>query len=305
MLSSAAELLDTEVSTFTSSPAKLLELLSEQRDGRLGIFSVLQKLPFNDTIKQVLRLQFQDQKNYLEELYAFNREASMRLSEADQIRAPIYNQTGSGIVRKFNQLPCDIQTRKRRADLFESRGMQNSKILLLGDDDLLSYELVRRKFQNVMVADCDRILLEKIAALTTPSRNPPRLFEADFSKGFRSPIAANVICLDPAHHMSCVQVFINRAVENMDKSKTATLFLMINPYVLGKTNTLEIIASLRKEGFFLANHFPRFNAYPLDAIQKWIVRTSWRVVLGKKLDFPTSANHFFFSDCFEFVFKPQ
>ena len=103
---------------------------------------VLRALPLNPTTRQVLDLTYDEQLAYLQNLWDFNQR-NRGVGSVD--RGALYaGQKAAGLMRRFNQLPCTLATRKARADLLSGRGLEASRILILGDDDLLSVELSPR-----------------------------------------------------------------------------------------------------------------------------------------------------------------
>ena len=71
----------------------------------------------------------------------------------------IYSTT---INRNFNQLPCTEQTLQNRVKSICARVSPEKKILILGDDDYVSLELYKKGYQNIVVIDIDKQVINKI-----------------------------------------------------------------------------------------------------------------------------------------------
>jgi len=252
-------------------------------------------VPMNATTQQVLGLERSEQRAYLENLWHFNHESQPAATAND---TDLYGSShGIGVRRPFNQLPCTVASRKARADLLAHEDPASCRILVLGDDDLLSVELAQRGFSHVTVADCDEQLLARIRAETSALANPPDIIAADFQAGLGWDGRADVVFLDPPYSVAGAAAFLQLAISSA--APKARIYLMINPYVIGRDFS-RIIAQAVHAGFYLKQQRPAFNSYPIGWYGATILRLGWHYLLGAHSDKPTPRQLYFCSDCFEF-----
>ena len=277
---------------------------------RAGLALFAERCEINPSARLVLTLPFAEQRLYLASLVAANRKLFAALAaEAGAPSSPVatnvaddnslYDVGGPlAFVQRYNQLPCTLRTRRARADLFEAVGLRDARILLLGDDDLVSVELSRRGFSDVTVADCDPALLAEIERRTTHAKKPPKLERADFRRGFLTPRPADVVCLDPPHHEAAIRLFLDVAIANVDRSAVHHLFVMYNSHLIGRAGAARVERYVEGHGYLLGHRHDAFNAYPMTGAQKIAFRSFARFVLGKAGALPKRAELNYFSDCF-------
>lgn len=272
--------------------------------GRQGavLGPLLRAIPLNATTKQVLGLKRNEQRAYLETLYRFNQEQPpARSTTRGAAAAALYKiSKAAGLIRRYNQLPCTIETRQRRADLLSGLDPEGRRILVLGDDDLVSVELARRGFRHVTVADCDAQLVATIARETAGLATPPRVVQADFRQGFSCPEPMDVVFLDPPYSVDGALAFLRLAFAAAKDAPTTRVYLMINQAILGSAFS-EITDFAARCGYRLAETHPAFNAYPLGAFEASVLRAAWKLVLNLPLPVNARSGLLFCSDCFVFA----
>ncbi len=268
--------------------------LYARKDTVIG--SLLRTLPLNPTTRQVLSLTYNEQLTYLQKLWDFNQ--TYRRLEPTDASSLYAGQKTAGFLRRFNQLPCTLATRRARADLLSGRDLESSRILILGDDDLLSVELSKRGFKQVAVADCDPVLLDRIRRETADCPTPPRIILADFHKLDQLKEVADVVILDPPYSTEGATAFLKLAISLA--APQATMYMMVNPNVLGAAYQ-ELNAKAVQSGFRLTARREGFNAYPIGAIPSLTMRLAWWHYMRLPLRKTAGRELCFFSDCFEFV----
>ena len=252
-------------------------------------------VPLNATTEQVLGLELAEQRAYLENLWQFNHHPKQaRAAHHDDLYG---HSKGIGFLRRFNQLPCTVESRRARADLLRELNPAASRILILGDDDLLAVELAQRGFRHVTVADCDERLLERIRDETKDLATPPQIIAADFRAGFVWDGHADVIFLDPPYSVSGAEAFLQLAIAHA--APKSRIYLMINPFVVGRPFS-QVIAKAVHAGYHLAKQRPSFNGYPIGWFESTILRLAWRYFLGVQNAPKAPEQLYFCSDCFEF-----
>jgi predicted methyltransferase len=185
------------------------------------------------TIKHILKLNGQEKKEFLNKLL----EENLKNSNTDFSETYLNKSNSFRFVQSYNQLPCTIDTRKKRADLFERNGFRDKEILLMGDDDLVSVELASRNFKYITILDCDMKLLEKLKILTQDSKFPITFFHVDLYQGLPNFLKNNydVVCFDPPQNFEDLNVFMKCALKAL-KISNSNLYMMVNSIALGKRN---------------------------------------------------------------------
>jgi hypothetical protein len=293
----------------TTSQSVLRFLLGSYASETSMLGPLLRQIPLNATTRQVLSLGRAEQRAYFENLWRFNDEQARKgldgaaTPEGSGGRAggraasALYQiRRTAGLIRRFNQLPCTVGTRERRADLLVGLPEATTRILVLGDDDLLSVELARRGYAKVTVADCDEQLLGRIASETKDLETPPRIVRADFRQGFSAPEPADVVFLDPPYFLDGAQAFLRLAIQAA--APAARLYLMINPDIFGGRFG-EITGTAGRQSFKVVRHRPRFNAYPIGILEASCLRIAWGLLMGRPLPRLGGRSLLFCSDCFE------
>jgi hypothetical protein len=261
---------------------------------------LLRAIPLNASTKQVLGLRRSEQRAYLEGLHRFNQEQPLTRSGTRGAAAALYKiRKAAGLIRRYNQLPCTVETRQRRADLLTGLDPEQQRILVLGDDDLVSVELARRGFRHVTVADCDAQLIATIARETAGLATPPHIVHADFRRGFVCPEPMDVVFLDPPYSIDGALAFLRLAFASAKDAPTTRVYLMINPAILGSAFAA-ITDFAARFGYRLAERRPGFNAYPLGAFEATVLRAAWQLVLHLPLPANARGGLLFCSDCFVF-----
>ena len=227
----------------------------------------------NESARQFLSLSLSEQKKLLVNLSQYRGKVS--------IEGKVYKKWSFYLdtIRQHFQLPCTVETRKDRAILLENLCRKDDKILLLGDDDLLSWELAQRDFTSVTASDCDGELLHHISQLCAPLANKPRLVPGDFAdQEFDPGVKPDVVCIDPPYNLRWTQIFLSKALQSVRDKDDACLLMMINPHCFGAEDWQAILDRLQRNSFELVEHRPQFNAYPLQGLSSLLLRWGLRMI---------------------------
>ncbi len=240
----------------------------------------LQKLFRNDSAKQFLNLSLSEQKKLLEDLARYNLKDKHEDKDGVNYRKWRYYLD---TIREHYQLPCTVETRENRAKYLEELVGRDRKILLLGDDDLVSWELAKRNFPHVVASDCDPELLRRIGELSAEASHPPKLVYGDFADpNFDPGIKPDVVCIDPPYNLKGTFIFIDKALQTVSGQDKAFLILMINPYCFKDQDLKAIYERLGRDGFALKNRLERFNGYPLQGLSNALLKLGLRVLLQRR-----------------------
>ena len=265
----------------------------------LLLIPLLLKLTRNDSAKQFLQLSLEDQKNLLKDLAQYNlKVVAVEKKGENYQKWSFYIEA----IRQHYQLPCTIDTRENRAAYLEALVGKSKTILLLGDDDLVSWELAKRGFQDVTASDCDAILLDRIQSLSSGEKTPPRLIHGDFSDpAFTIAKVPDVVCIDPPYNLKWTFIFIDKALQTVRDRNQAYLILMINPYCFNAADWQAICLRLGAQGLVLKQRLERFNGYPLQGLSSALLKLGLKVLIkGNERKRKLQSKLYFSSDLYLF-----
>lgn len=249
----------------------------------------------NESLRQIVTQKASDRRLLLRYLHDFNANAGLH-GETESLLKPRRRLFGER--ENFFQLPCCAVTRRKRAIWMIDRGLTHKAILLLGDDDLLAVELCKRGFTNVTVADCDPRVLKEIDRRCRSFKHMPLLLNADFSQpSFRPPSGMDVVVFDPPQNTAGMKVFFGAALRAIEGAEDPLVLMMLNPYAVGSTFP-DFVVELAARGVVLRHHQPYFNAYPVYAWERFILRMALLLFHGYRVG--RNRDLFFASDLFEF-----
>lgn len=252
------------------------------------------------TIRHILSLTNDEKKEFLVKIINENQKY------IEQEKQESTSNNSFKFVQNYNQLPCTIETRKKRADLLEKNGFRDKQILLMGDDDLLSVELAARNFKHVTVLDCDHSLLNKLKILTNEVKYPINYFHIDLYHGIPNYLnnLFDVVCFDPPQNSKDLNIFIESALKAI-KYNDSRLYMMINTSALGQKNFNNISDIISAKGFKATNKFEFFNCYPLNKGQSLLLSFVSRFLNGKMNSNKYVNCKYYFTDCYEFKYSNE
>ncbi|APJ02980.1 bis-aminopropyl spermidine synthase family protein [Silvanigrella aquatica] len=249
------------------------------------------------TIRHILKLSGHDKKEFLIKIIDEN------LKQIKTEPQEYFAQKSSSLkfVQSYNQLPCTVDTRKKRADLFERNGFRDKEILLLGDDDLVSVELASRNFKYITVLDCDMALLHKLKILTQDAKYPITFFHADLYQGLPNFLSHNydVVCFDPPQNYEDLRIFMNCALKSL-KYYNSTFYMMVNTSGLGKLNAENLVSQLQINGYTNTQKLDFFNCYPLNRGQSLLLKLISFFINPNSIKNRSLDYKYYFTDCLEF-----
>jgi predicted methyltransferase len=170
----------------------------------------------------------------------------------------------------LDQTHCTVDTKLRRVLRMHSAGaLAGQRVLLLGDDDLISLAIAAFAAQpgvaaqpaRLVVLDCDPDLLSYLAAQTAGSQLPVELVEHDL----RQPLPAgltggfDVACTDPPYTTAGAELFLSRAVSALAAGAGRHVFFSFGGRRPAETLGIQrLVADL---GLTVRALSPGFNCY--------------------------------------------
>jgi N4-bis(aminopropyl)spermidine synthase len=249
------------------------------------------------TIKHILNLNGNEKKEFLKKIIDEN----IKQSKFEPIEYLTQKSSSFKFVQSYNQLPCTVETRKKRADLFERNGFREKEILLMGDDDMVSVELASRNFKHITVLDCDITLLKKLKILTQDAKFPVTFFHVDLYEGLPAFLnhIFDVVIFDPPQNYNDLSIFMNCAIKSL-KYTNSSFYMMVNSIALGRKNKDRLISQLQIHGFTNTQKFDFFNSYPLNRGQSWLLKLMSHFTHNYSARKKGVACKYYFTDCLEF-----
>jgi predicted methyltransferase len=162
----------------------------------------------------------------------------------------------------LDQCPATIESVLRRVELVSkvSPKVQQERLLLLGDDDLLSIALSATGFEQVTVLDADARLLRVISEATSKS---VQIFQADLRLGLPRHLVSSfdIVFADPPYTLAGQLLFASCALHSLSKTGPARMFLCGSRLYLDVNAQTTIESYLRGAGFLVEERLENFNEY--------------------------------------------
>ncbi|HEX6854023.1 MAG TPA: bis-aminopropyl spermidine synthase family protein [Streptosporangiaceae bacterium] len=174
---------------------------------------------------------------------------------------------------ELDQTHCTVDTKISRVlALHEAGALAGTRILLLGDDDLVSVAIARfaarheaaslaGRVRQLTVVDTDQDVLDCIAAQTADSGLDLRLVRHDLRQPLPADLvgAFDVACTDPPYTVAGAELFLSRAVAALAPGGGQHVFFSFGARRPGDMlRTQQLIAGL---GLVLRGLTPNFNEY--------------------------------------------
>ena len=154
-------------------------------------------------------------------------------------------------VQDFGQTPCQPETAVRRALL---AGSEKKKILLIGDDDLLSIPLAMLGHEVTVYDIDDAILLPFLRYIAKAWKLPIRALHVDLMRPQKKRGGFDLMYTDPMSTRECFDLFLSRGFSWLKPKAKA--FCCVHAYAY---DTFEAVQ--RDMGFGLAARHRDFNHY--------------------------------------------
>ena len=171
----------------------------------------------------------------------------------------------------LDQCPATIKTTLRRlALLLGTSRLERHRVLLLGDDDLLSVAIAATGLSTaVTVIDLDDSLLARIARWT--KSEIVELVHHDLRLGLPSAMAAgyDVVFTDPPYTPAGQLLFLRAGTMALRNTSSSSLFLCSSSLYLSPKQMQRIIATAEQAGYQLIQLEEDFNKYkaPPDVVK--------------------------------------
>jgi hypothetical protein len=174
---------------------------------------------------------------------------------------------------ELDQTHCTVDTKISRVlAMHEAGALAGTRILLLGDDDLVSVAIARfaglheaaslaGRVRQLTVVDTDQDVLDCIAAQTAGSGLGIRLVRHDLRQPLPAELAGafDVACTDPPYTVAGAELFLSRAVAALAPGGGQHVFFSFGARrPADMLRTQQVIAGL---GLVLRGLTPNFNEY--------------------------------------------
>ena len=191
-------------------------------------------------------------------------------AELDALVAEL-EQTAAGAPQarmELDQTHCTVPTKIHRVlRLYETGALDGRRIVLLGDDDLISVAIARfarltgASVRQLTVIDTDPAVLAWIGEQTAGTGVDVRLAEHDLRQPLPGNLAGafDVACTDPPYTVPGARLFLSRAVSALERRPGQHVFFSFGARRPAETlATQRLIADL---GLVVRSVTPNFNRY--------------------------------------------
>ncbi len=171
---------------------------------------------------------------------------------------------------ELDQTHCTVDTKLRRVlRMHEAGALAGQRVLVLGDDDLVSVAMAAFAGQagpaarprRLAVVDCDRELLGYLGGQLASLGMPAGLIEHDLREPLPGPLAGSfdVVATDPPYTVAGAELFLSRAVSALAPGGGGHVF-----FSFGARKPEETLATQRllaEMGLAVRSLAPGFNSY--------------------------------------------
>jgi predicted methyltransferase len=193
-------------------------------------------------------------------------------AEASPLRAELARLAAGAPRAKvdLDQTHCTVDTKLRRVlRMHDAGALAGQRVILLGDDDLISLAIaafaarpgVTARPARLVVLDCDPDLLGYLAGQTAASQLPVELVEHDLRQPLPAGLAGgfDVACTDPPYTTAGAELFLSRAVSALAAGAGRHVFFSFGGRRPAETLAIQrLIAEL---GLTVRALSPGFNSY--------------------------------------------
>jgi len=171
---------------------------------------------------------------------------------------------------ELDQTHCTVDTKLRRVlRMHEAGALAGQRVIVLGDDDLISLAIaafaalpaVAARPRRLAVVDCDRDLLGFLREQAAAGQVPVEVIEHDLRQPLPAGLAGafDVACTDPPYTAAGAELFLSRAVTALADGAGRHVFFSFGARRPEETlRTQRLIADL---GLTVRSLVPGFNSY--------------------------------------------
>jgi|GEM_PF-972588 len=166
--------------------------------------------------------------------------------------------------RKYNQFPCDTESKKKRSELFKERYpfAEYLKVGIIGDDDLLSLEFKNDYWLWPVVIEKDKTIIDTIKdkdSRVKAYQRDVRDLEAVPEEGVQTFIT------DPPYNLQGALIFICAGLKMLTKEDGEKEFYVIMNRAMMGSSLLHLQDILSSAGVYLFSVVENFNQYNLPS----------------------------------------
>lgn len=216
-----------------------------------------------------------------------NRQLINELEHNSARRASMVPVTGrfdSRVFRPHAQLPCTQETSQLRVERALSMLDHDARILLLGDDDLVSVSLAQAGFRNVTAVDIDPRVIKSIKKINDAEGHDIRFAVHDLRKPAPKALIDDydMVFFDPEYSQEGLELFTSAAL-NFTRERSGCVYFMSLHLMSLMAEGVEIARNfLGQVGVELLSFDQGFNIYPVPARLRALIHLVNQVVLRSR-----------------------
>lgn len=205
-------------------------------------------------------------------------------AESQHSMTPVTGKFDSRVFRPHSQLPCTQGTAAHRVQKALEMFSHDAKILLLGDDDMVSVELAMAGFNHVTAVDIDRKIIRNISNICDANGLNVRSEIHDLREPAPYHLIADydLVFFDPEYSQAGLEMFLSAAL-NFTRGRPGTsFFVSIHLMSLMPSGIAAAESFLNSIGVELLEFHQGFNIYPVPARLRGLIRLVNQVLIGSK-----------------------
>lgn len=195
----------------------------------------------------------------------------------------------------FEQQSCTLGTTQARVDLISDAHPQGGRVLLLGDDDLMSLALASTTKFDIDLFEVDPRLVRFLGDF---QQQGVKIWRQDLRKGLPQELHGvfDVVVADPTYVAAGMEVFLTTAAQGL--SSDGRLYLSTCPRMLEDPEAFFI--GLMKRELSISENHKNFNRYPMTwAAQLGVAKAFELVNLPLDLAKIITSIPYLYADLFE------
>jgi N4-bis(aminopropyl)spermidine synthase len=171
---------------------------------------------------------------------------------------------------ELDQSHCTAETKLRRAlALHQAGALEGKRVLLLGDDDLVSLAILllasrsgfAETIRELAVVDADPAVLSYVGRQLADAPFPVRRIEHDLREPLPPTVSGSfdTVFTDPPYTAEGAELFLSRAASALAPAGGGNVFLAFGPKP--PAESLRLQAAIARMGFVIRRLVPNFNEY--------------------------------------------
>lgn len=176
-----------------------------------------------------------------------------------------YRKSRPNPKRKFDQFYATVKTVTKRAEILSKNGDLETRVAFLGDDDLtsISASYLAQGKCRATVFEIDNDIIKVIKRASQKEQLTIETVECDLREDLpeRYKGKFDVVFTDPPYTPSGISLFLNRAIEALNKAHTSRIYMCYGTGERARDREIVIQDIINDKGLVILEKIKDFNEY--------------------------------------------